>query len=107
MKKVLLILGLSLASHMSFGGDLIVDAKINRVGSVNNNADVFFITFVDGSGVCAGQTIDFPAGVAQSPAAHARSFSLAMAAYTTGKKIRVYSYQGNDCKQANFISMYD
>jgi hypothetical protein len=30
MKKVLLILGLSLASHMSFGGDLIVDAKINK-----------------------------------------------------------------------------
>ena len=107
MKKIFTILFLSLISFYGVAGDLIVDAKITKVGSTNNNSNVFFVTTEGGTGPCVGLTIDFPAAVAQSPEAFSREFSLAIAAFTANKRVRIYSYDGNDCKQANFIAMYN
>ena len=43
--------------------------------------------------------------LAQSPDAYTHEFSLATMAFVSNKKVRIYSYDSNDCKQANFIAI--
>lgn len=107
MKKILLAIVTSCISFASLSADLVVDGKIAKIGSTNSNVDTFFVVIEGGNGPCANLTIDFPAALAQSTEAFRREFSLATTAFVSGKKVRIYSYEGNECTKANFISIYN
>jgi len=105
LKVGLMSLGI-LISSISNAGELVKGATVLEVASSNSNRDVFWVRISGGVGPCANISVDFPANKSQSKESYNQSFSIALAAATTGKKIRVHNYEDNNCQGANFISIY-
>ena len=85
-------------------GELVKNAEVVLVGNTANGGDDFFITISGGTGVCSN--ITFPVSVAVSKEAHARAYSLALIAFTTGsKKVRVYNFSSDSCTTASYIEI--
>lgn len=113
MKKYLFVTLLALTPGLAMAGELVKDAEITMIGNIsgaNGNND-FFIRVKGGVGPCAGapgadQNIIFPVSVPASSGdadAVARAYSLALAAFTTGTKVRVYNMVDNTCNKASYI----
>jgi hypothetical protein len=101
-----------MSTKASSAGDLITGATITQVvvrnttPSNNNDArEAFHLATTGGSGPCAGIAIKFPSSGSASVDDGMRS--VAIAAYLSGKPIRVYDYDGAggviDCDGADYI----
>jgi len=87
-------------------GELAKNSTITEVTNVTNNIDAFAIKLSGGSGLCADEWVWFPASKKQSDSAYNRAFTVALAASMSGKVVRIHNYENDDCKGANFISLY-
>jgi hypothetical protein len=107
MKAILLVCFLLLPS-IAYSGELVQNAKIVEVANTFNNAKQFYIVVKGGVGACANKRIVFPLSRTQSAESYQRAFSLALTAFSTGSKVRVFSYESevNHCSTANFISVH-
>ncbi|GAA6135241.1 hypothetical protein NBRC116188_20310 [Oceaniserpentilla sp. 4NH20-0058] len=105
MKKVLsplLLLGLC---FNAYAGDIANGATVLKVANISSNVDTFAVT-VDSSLVdCARNIIFFPASAAPNKESHARAYSTALTALSTGMKVRLYNYDSNSCTDASFIEI--
>lgn len=96
----------AILSSLASAGDLVKGAEITMIGNTTNGGDDFFIKVSGGTGPCVGQNLVFPVDAAASKEQHARAYSLALTAFTTGsKKIRAYNFNGGSCRSASYIEM--
>ncbi len=109
MNKLLksLMLGCSmLITPLANAGELINNATVTSIANVGSNVDQFVVYYSGGAGVCATQGfIMFPATAAVSKEVHNRAYTLALAALTTGMKIRVHNYESDACDRASFVAI--
>ena len=104
--KPLTLLLCILDSSFANAGDLLNSATITSITNVGANQDRFVVYFTGGTGVCSdNKFIKFPMDAAVSKEAHARAFSLAMTALTTGMKVRFHNYENNSCDRASYIQI--
>ena len=81
-----------LYSGISFAGELIKNASVVSVNNISNNEDMFTVWISDGTGPCANTGyIKFPLSESVSAEAHARAYSAALTALTTGMSIEVHN----------------
>ena len=106
LTKTLAISGLFIFSSVAFAGELVKGATILEVASSASNKDVFYIQLSGGTGPCANGSIIFPAAKSQSKESHNQAFSIALAAVTSSRKVRVHNYENDSCYGANFIGIY-
>ncbi len=84
---------------------LVQDAKITRITNSSSNTDSFTMSTEGGTGLCSSVSIAFPADGVSSAEIHKRAFSMALAAYTTGDKVSIYSYSNQECNKAGYIEL--
>ena len=106
LTKALAISGLFIFSSVAFAGELVKGATILEVASSASNEDVFYIRLSGGTGPCANSSVIFPAVKSQSKDSHNQAFSIALAAVTSARKVRIHNYENDSCYGANFISIY-
>jgi len=109
MKKILLVT-LLISPFFIEAGELIQGATLIEVANTNNNGPDFAIIVEGGTGtgVCSSSSnkaITFPEAKKQSDDSYKQSFAIALAAVTTGMKVRVHNFDDFDCGGANFISI--
>jgi hypothetical protein len=106
MFKRILLLSLLMCSNSGISGELVSGATIYEVASSSSNKDVFYIKLSGGTGPCANKSVEFPSSKSQSKESYNQAFSIALAALSSGKKIRVHNYEDASCLGANFIGIY-
>ena len=99
---------LFLTCGSAFSGELVRYATLAEVASNGSNTTNFAVLVEGGTGICAGSPtnwIYFSETKAPSIASYNQSFSIALAALSTGKKVRIHNYTDNSCAGADFISI--
>ncbi|WP_444946307.1 DUF5992 family protein [Microbulbifer sp. VTAC004] len=115
MKKFLIpLIAVSAAfSTPSFAEGRWLATSVNVVAITNTaaNGKSFNVTVANGDGnyACEDTTISFPLSVAGNNGndenIHNRAFSMAMVAFTTGKKVNIYTYEDVEtCSHAAYIA---
>ncbi|MCH2157271.1 MAG: DUF5992 family protein [Oleiphilaceae bacterium] len=86
-------------------GELIRGAKVVEVANTTNNGPDFAVILEGGSGVCFSDrtVITFPESKKQSDASYQQAFSIAIAALSTGHKVRIHNFESDACNEASFI----
>ena len=79
-------------------------ATVTRVTNTNQNTESFTLTTTGGSGPCAGQAVVFSMSETSNSIQN-RAFTIALAAYSVGDKVTIYSYSGADCSKAAYIEL--
>lgn len=111
MKRMTFAISICLFSVVGFCGQLITKATIVEIANTNNNGKDFAVFLENGSANidCTGGSsryrVVFPESKMQSEASYNQVFSIALAAYVSGDKVRVHNFENNDCDGANFISI--
>ncbi len=108
MFKNILAISLIFFSSVCFSGELIRNATILEVASNGSNTKNFAVLVSGGTGISATERtrwVYFPELSAPSLASYNQSFSLAVTALTTDKKVRIHNYSSDSCEGANFISV--
>lgn len=90
--KVFLYLIILLIALPANAAWLVDGAKIVEISNTVNNLDVFYIITEGGTGPCANTQIRFPLSHATSEKIYDRAFSMALAAYASDSRIKVYDY---------------
>ncbi|KAF7763155.1 hypothetical protein PUND_b0495 [Pseudoalteromonas undina] len=103
--RVLIFFGFLIVSTPVFCGELVRGATVTEVASSSSNMDVFYLKLSGGTGPCANSSVIFPAIKSQSKESYNQAFSIALAAVSSGKKIRVHNYEDDSCHGANFIGI--
>ncbi len=93
----------------SSAGELTVSATVVEVASNGAANSVNFGVKVEGGvGICTGW-IFFPqvknGTLHLSEATYSQAFTLATMALATGNPVRIHNYTGNNCNEADFISV--
>jgi hypothetical protein len=108
MKKVVgslvAILAVTFGASTAFSaGDLVFGATVTDVSVRNNgSAEAFSMTTSGGTGPCVGATMNFPSTGSDSTDDGMRS--IALAAFLSGKPVRVHDYAGTvSCAHAQYI----
>jgi hypothetical protein len=106
MPKKLAIIFLMIFPIAGFSGELVRNTTILEVTNTFNNGPDFAIRIEGGTGVCSTTSwLIFPESKKQSADSYKQAFSIALAALTTGHKVRVHNFSNNLCSEANFISI--
>ena len=102
----LILLWLFIISGYSVAGELIINAEIVEVANTYGGEQDFTVRLEGGTGICSSSPwIIFPESKKQSDASYQQAFSIALAAMTTGKKVRIHNFESDSCYGANFISI--
>jgi len=106
--KYISILLFFLLSTQAVAGWIVTNAKIKEVSSAIGTEEAFFIIIDGGSGLCADNQINFSMTHIGSEKKYDRAFSIALAAYMSNQKIKVYDYNDgtDDCSNADSIRVY-
>jgi len=106
MKARLFILAVCLFSIPAYAGELVRDATVVEVANTNSNGADFAVRLEGGTGICStANVIVFPESKKQSADSYKQSFSIALAALTTGAKVRIHNFEDDSCNGANFIAI--
>ena len=95
-------------SGTAHAGDLVKSARITRItipagpGAASN---FYFVLDLD-AGLCP--TVHFSkAGLGNDDKAAERMYTMALAAYQAGKKVRIYNYNDANCTTPHYIRIAD
>ncbi|WP_444997823.1 DUF5992 family protein [Aliikangiella sp. IMCC44359] len=108
MLKKLISLTLLCSSATCISGELIKGATVLEVASNGSNAKNFAVLIEGGTGACAStlpKWIYFPQKKAPSLESYNQSFTLALSALNSDKKVRIHNYKDNSCSGADYISV--
>ncbi len=102
MSSIILMCSMSVQA-----GWLVKDADIIEISNTAGNEELFYIIVSGGTGLCMDKQIRFPLSAAGSEKIYDRGFSIALAAYASGQKVKVYDYDEGkeDCNHAESIRM--
>jgi hypothetical protein len=106
--KYISILIFIIFTQPAIAGWLVTNAKIKEVASAIGTQEAFFIVLDGGSGMCADKQIVFSMNHIGSEKKYDRAFSIALAAYMSDQKIKIYDYNDgiDDCSNADSIRVY-
>ncbi len=103
--KLIGVLILLFSGH-TFAGYLVQGGTITKVMNTEDSVDRFQIRVEGGTpNLCQGINIKFDSSKVANAATHARSYSSALTALTTGMKVSIYNYNGSDCNGAAYIEL--
>ena len=90
-------------SIFAAGSYIARDATITAVGNTYGSGDNFIVNIIGGSnGTWQGQNITFKLVTVTMETIHARGYSTALTAFTSGHKVSIWSADGT-CEGANHI----
>ncbi|MEZ8822894.1 DUF5992 family protein [Vibrio amylolyticus] len=101
----LLLLSVFAFGSIASGTYIVKNATISSIANTSSNVDRFIIWIEGGNGVCVGKAITFPRSATTSAEVHQRAYSAALTAFTTGSKIDIHNYHGEDCTNASYIRL--
>ena len=106
--RITLVFIFALIANTTQAGWLVTEATIKEISNTAANYDLFYIEVEGGNGLCANQQIRFPRSHVASDNVHQMGFSIALAAYMSGQKVKVYDYdEGNEsCQGGDSIRIY-
>lgn len=105
MNKMIFLVTLCTASAFSNAGELVRDTIIAEVSNTSSGGPDFSLRIEGGLGPCADQLIKFPESKKASDESNGQAFSIALAAFATGKKVRIHNFEDDDCFGASFIAI--
>ncbi|GAB5386996.1 MAG: hypothetical protein Alis3KO_41190 [Aliiglaciecola sp.] len=107
MKRLLFALILLPFFVEANGTYIVKNAVITSIANTSGNSEKFTIWVEGGSGSCANSIIVFPRTAASSDEIYSRAYSAALTAFTSGKKIWVHNYEGDQCNNASYIRLFN
>ncbi|CAM3826720.1 DUF5992 family protein [Vibrio aquimaris] len=96
-------------STSAYAGWIAEQTKVIAVESTSGNTDTFTAIVRGGSGACVSlmgdNLIYFPHSEAATSDIHNRTYSMLLAALTSGAKVSIYNYADNSCQKAVGVRM--
>ena len=109
MTKAIVLVGVVLSFLLiasSANADFIVQGgQVVSVSNTTGNTSQFRVGIAGGTGVCADTTLVFNEARAGNKDIFKRGFAVALTALSTGRMVRVWSYEGDSCFSPAYIEI--
>lgn len=111
---IIVLTAFALFSGQSQAGELVNGATIKGIANTNNNVPNMFVVYLTGgSGPCAGNSVSFQMapliGDTDTKTSireqFSRTYALALAAYTAGRKVTIHNYANSDCSGVLYLNV--